>query len=426
MSFDDVIATTIAIEKREYPKINKMPTFKIQRRCTKRLYLVCRNVGKKCNFSIRCRKTSAGNIKMIQSNYSHSCLQNTCETSMKAVPVEDNKIKCPSSIRESYLPTDKDTSSTNISAISGGSVDCEDSSHSPAMPCVKEFLVEVNTSNCQPSTQDFVWHTDGTTFTDGDNTSSHISTNIGSNVCRDHASSSPAMACGKNVLVEANTNYCPATQDFVWQTDDTTTFTDGDNFSSHNSTIISRNVGPVDFSSLPETYVDSIEANNNNCPSSYSETCITKDQTFISDCCSDTDDILSNEDTGSLGDLLLSLPTVAEINFCKNQAALYKKRAALQKYVNIIISVIDSTGNQPQQLSSTLNDLLLKEFGIPFVMDLFRVSTLSERDKMIFNLQLLRDVQLPIRNMFSDNNSHRLREPLRKDFDDEDEVTYLD
>ena len=172
--------------------------------------------------------------------------------------------------------------------------------------------------------------------------------------------------------------------------------------------------------------MDSIEANNNNCPSSYSETCITKDQTFISDCCSDTDDILSNEDTGSLEDLLLSLPTVAEINFCKNQAALYKKRAALQKYVNIIISVIDSTGNQPQQLSSTLNDLLLKEFGIPFVMDLFRVSTLSERDKMIFNLQLLRDVQLPIRNMFSDNNSHRLREPLRKDFDDEDEVTYLD
>ena len=190
---------------------------------------------------------------------------------------------------------------------------------------------------------------------------------------RDHSSSSPAMACGKNVLVEANTNNCPATQDFVWHTDDTTTFTDGDNFSSHNSTIISRNVGSLDLSSLPENYVEtfSIEANNNNCPSSYSETCITKDQTFISDCCSDKDDILSNEDTGSLEDLLLSLPTTAEINFCKNQAALCKKRAALQKYVNIIISVIDSTGNQPQ-LSSTLNDLLLKEFGIPFEFQLYR------------------------------------------------------
>jgi len=426
MTFDDIIKTTRDIEKKAYSNIKKTPLFKIQRRCTKRLYLVCRNGGKSCNFSIRCRKTSAGNVKIIESNYKHSCFPTTCDTIVK---VNNN---CPPFTADDTSFTDGDNPSSHNSANTGSK-----------KTIMEVFPVESFNSNCQPSSQDFVWQTDDPTFTDGDNSLRHISANIGNigsnNVARVDLSPLPETIMETNVEtfpVQANNSNCPfSTQDFVWHSDDPT-FTDGDNSLSHISAnignignICSNNVGLVDLSPLPENKAEAfpVEANNSNRSPSNAETSFTNAHTFTEDYSSDKDDILSNESTGSLKDLL-SLVTPADIHSCK-------KRTALQKYVNIIISVLDSTGNHEQHLSSILNDILLKEFGIPFVLDLFRVSTLTERDNLIIDLQMLRSVltPVPLGNFCSSIQCNRYKEPLYNErfgeysnSDNEDVVTYFD
>ena len=72
MIFEEVIRNTLIHENDNYIKQNNERLFKVHRRCSKRLHLICRYDELFCKFSIRC-SIIRGKIKTSEKNQIHSC-----------------------------------------------------------------------------------------------------------------------------------------------------------------------------------------------------------------------------------------------------------------------------------------------------------------------------------------------------------------
>ena len=84
MIFEEVIRNTLIHENDYYIKQNNERLFKVHRRCSKRLHLICRYDELICQFSIRC-SIIRGKIKTSEKNLIHSCKLQFCTRK----PVED-------------------------------------------------------------------------------------------------------------------------------------------------------------------------------------------------------------------------------------------------------------------------------------------------------------------------------------------------
>ena len=132
MIFEEVIRNTLIHENDNYIKQNNERLFKVHRRCSKRLHLICRYDEMFCKFSIRC-SIIRGKIKTSEKNQIHSCklqfstrkpVEDTsnataCGGSMECIAVSSMDRKLPrivsSAVADGYV---KDTLSTQKSTAS--------------------------------------------------------------------------------------------------------------------------------------------------------------------------------------------------------------------------------------------------------------------------------------------------------------------
>ena len=78
MNFDEAYQKAESFENSTYTKkFHKETLFKIQRRNSKQLYLSCRQ-DKNCEFSIRYRKSQAGNVHLVELKQIHTCSLQAC------------------------------------------------------------------------------------------------------------------------------------------------------------------------------------------------------------------------------------------------------------------------------------------------------------------------------------------------------------
>jgi hypothetical protein len=84
MIFEEVKRNTLIHENDNYMKQTNERLFKIYRRCSTRLHLICRYDELICKFSIRC-SIIRGKIKTSEKNQIHSCKLQFCTRK----PVED-------------------------------------------------------------------------------------------------------------------------------------------------------------------------------------------------------------------------------------------------------------------------------------------------------------------------------------------------
>ena len=78
MNFDEAYQKAESFENSTYTKkFHNDTLFKIQRRNSKQLYLSCRQ-DKSCEFSIRYRKSQAGNVHLVELKQIHTCSLQAC------------------------------------------------------------------------------------------------------------------------------------------------------------------------------------------------------------------------------------------------------------------------------------------------------------------------------------------------------------
>lgn len=77
MNFDELIKKTVIRENELYAKDYDEKYFKVCRRTSQRLHLICRFEELRCNFSIKVSIIKHGNVKITETN--HSCEIQFCK-----------------------------------------------------------------------------------------------------------------------------------------------------------------------------------------------------------------------------------------------------------------------------------------------------------------------------------------------------------
>jgi len=380
MNFDELIKKTVIRENELYAKDYDEKYFKVCRRTSQRLHLICRFEELRCNFSIKVSIIKHGNVKITETN--HSCKIQFCKkAAYKDAPL---LVSSKSLVKPQSSTTIDNTNKAILTkvVINNG---FERSSESKDTTTRDQVIIQTSTTT-STSDDDFIWSGVANEFS-----GSTLS------VIADTGSDLPmGTTTSDQVIIQTSTTTSTSDDDFIWSADSSIDCT------------ASRNTTPESISSSSE-YVLS------------SEDCFPASRDTFQDL------------VRSCKDKSLAFA------YAKNAASISEEH---KKHLDNIMADFDTLKlslEQKSQMAASLSYLLQPNFGRAFVRRLFCSYDRSERDCMLLDLLMLRSMHCPkikevhiptplsSTSINEPSNSKKRKAMFEGDeYDSDEEVTYLD